>query len=434
VAEHRQLVLIIGLYLVLGIGYSLLMPIWEAPDERAHYGYILTIVRSGEGPSNAQNYESFQPPLYYWISGLPVRIIEEVEPAWVRPLLPPRLPAGENVPRYDWNSENYRFLLAPLVVRWMGLVFGGMALYSIFRGVQTVFPGEPGVSLGVIALAGGIPQFIHITASVSNDTLAILSGGLIFLALADVCRREDFARSWFLYGGAALLLPVLVKLTVLPVAVALLAAILVRTRRLRPRRTARYLAIAAGLAAAAFILFFLFFPGAFDRFIQEAQFRLLTFRPGLGDVSIQRVVGRYLWNFWGKVGWLSVGIPLGAVVVLTLASAAGMGFGTWSLFNSRDDETVPAPARRLLAWSSFAAAVALLMLFVNYLSTPQLQGRFLFPTLGPIALLVVFGWRRLLAERARFLLPALVFVMLALNLQLWLTGVIPVYYQPFLDP
>jgi hypothetical protein len=111
-----------------------------------------------------------------------------------------------------------------------------------------------------------------------------------------------------------------------------------------------------------------------------------------------------------------------------------MGFGTWSLFNSRDDETVPAPARRLLAWSSFAAAVALLMLFVNYLSTPQLQGRFLFPTLGPIALLVVFGWRRLLAERARFLLPALVFVMLALNLHLWLTGVIPVYYQPFLDP
>jgi hypothetical protein len=73
------------------------------------------------------------------------------------------------------------------------------------------------------------------------------------------------------------------------------------------------------------------------------------------------------------------------------------------------------------------------MLFRNYLTTPQLQGRFLFPTLGPIALLVVYGWGQIPGDRKRFLAPALVLLVALLNLHLWITGVIPVYFQPFLD-
>ena len=39
---------ILGLYGILGLGFSLLVPMWEAPDEQAHYEVALYIARHSE--------------------------------------------------------------------------------------------------------------------------------------------------------------------------------------------------------------------------------------------------------------------------------------------------------------------------------------------------------------------------------------------------
>lgn len=47
---------------------------------------------------------------------------------------------------------------------------------------------------------------------------------------------------------------------------------------------------------------------------------------------------------------------------------------------------------------------------------------------------MVSGWHDGLSERAQQKLPLIVVaVMIILNISLWIFGIIPVYYQPFLD-
>ena len=432
-SERGRLAVILSLYLVMGIGYSLLMPVWEAPDERAHYSYALRLARTGERPSIEENPEANQPPLYYWIAAQPLGWIEVVRPDWVRPISPGTLPKAQGLPRYDWNSENYIFLAGPLVLRWLGLVFGGMALLFVYGGVRRIFPDEPGLALGSVALIGGIPQFIHITASVNNDALAILAGGLLFFGMVEICRFESFSLSWIWIAAAALLFPVVTKLTVLALALTVLLALMSQTRRIRPDRAARYLLAAAGLSIVVFLILLAAAPRVVDELIRELAFRLFSFRPGIWDGSVLSFVFELVLNFWGKVGWLSVGVPSLLAATMSVLAGAGIGFAVRSLYFSGEENVLTPAQRRFLTFSLIAIGAAGLMLFRNFLTTPQLQGRFLFPTLGPIALWIVFGWRRLLAERERFLVPMIVGMLFLLNLHLWLTGVIPVYYQPFLD-
>jgi hypothetical protein len=74
------------------------------------------------------------------------------------------------------------------------------------------------------------------------------------------------------------------------------------------------------------------------------------------------------------------------------------------------------------------------MVFKNTLATPQFQGRFLFPALGPISILIVAGWTTLLPRRTAVALPYILIIsLILLNLYLWFDKVIPIYYQPFLD-
>ncbi|MGH2545016.1 MAG: hypothetical protein ACRDIB_19660, partial [Ardenticatenaceae bacterium] len=125
--------------------------------------------------------------------------------------------------------------------------------------------------------------------------------------------------------------------------------------------------------------------------------------------------------------WWRIPLPFAA----TLAAVLLLG---WWLHQRQD------PIRRLAlpqsAWRILWLAVTLTLLAIikNALTTPQYQGRFLFPSLGALAFLTAAGWYALLPRRRTRHLPALTIAfMVSLNLLLWLTRVIPVYYQPFLD-
>ena len=83
-------------------------------------------------------------------------------------------------------------------------------------------------------------------------------------------------------------------------------------------------------------------------------------------------------------------------------------------------------------WMCIGFSVAIVLR--NLLATPQAQGRFVFPALGAISLLVTSGWLVLLPQRVAPFLPHLIVAALAgINLTFWLVEIIPVYYQPFLD-
>ena len=81
-----------------------------------------------------------------------------------------------------------------------------------------------------------------------------------------------------------------------------------------------------------------------------------------------------------------------------------------------------------------AAILLIAAILSNALATSNAQGRHIFPSIGVLALLITNGWLALVPPRFSAFAPYVVCALLtALNLYLWFGGIIPIYYQPFLD-
>src|SRR5438105_3074924 len=77
---HRACIVLLGLHVVFSLAYSLITPLWEAPDEIGHYTYARYIAMHAALPPlgarlSAYN-EAHQPPLYYWLVALAISWID----------------------------------------------------------------------------------------------------------------------------------------------------------------------------------------------------------------------------------------------------------------------------------------------------------------------------------------------------------------------
>ncbi len=479
--------LLLLLYAVLAVAYSLLVPPWEAPDETAHYLVVEHVARSGEMPPFEQSYETVQPPGYYWLAGALFRATESVDPQLTRRLRPPLTPESEYT-RYGWTGQNYGFLWGMQILRWFNVTIGALALFFIYRGAKGLLDAA-GAGPSALAVAGVValtPQFLHNTAAVSNDALANACGALFFWLLVDIALRPPSGRRLALAAAAAIVLPFLVKLTLLPMSAALLLTLAWRAGRVH-RRLLLFVALvapavlAAGLALAA--------PATARFLLRTLWWRLTFIRPDIFDGwSLSQILSYYAAGYWGQIGWKFAALPCGLWGALWASAWLGSLFSLRLLCKScprrrfwrwvfaiaaaltalallaqqlgqwwRLSLLLPAtawlillfawwrmqtrdPAQRLAlpaaAWRAvwLAAGLAFIVVARNALTTPQFQARFLFPALGPITTIAVVGWWTVLSPRLQQrLTAALVAVFVALNLFFWVDTVIPRFFQPFLD-
>src|SRR5690349_17079570 len=88
VNERRWLTLIFVLYVLLAVGYSLLMPIWEAPDEPAHYHLAWHLAHYKEYAPRDINYEAHQPRAFYYLGSWILGALDTVDPALTKYIRP----------------------------------------------------------------------------------------------------------------------------------------------------------------------------------------------------------------------------------------------------------------------------------------------------------------------------------------------------------
>jgi hypothetical protein len=514
--SNLGLKLILLLFLVLAFGYSILVPMWEAPDETAHYLYVLILAREERLPFDSETYEALQPPGYYWPAAQLFRLLEQIDPELIRPGRPPLSEIGRPT-RYDWTAENYRPLWGARILRWLNIITGVLTLTFIYKGSKRVFPNS-NLPLAATALAGLTPQFLHNTAAITNDAPANLVGAIFFWLITIVAQERQTWWQTALIVMAAVFLPFIIKLTILPMSLTLLLAVLWQRRHILGRYW-HWLA-AGGLLFALLLLGILSLivldtdtliwrtiwlratyirPDFFNRhslwFIFETfstgywgrlSYRQVGLSPtlglwltGLALMGLVSALALLLKNFSDlryKLFWY--GLPITAVILLTLLWIAGQTGQWWAfppktlimalallflalirqrhLTNNTSDNTninvmsttstekrfpfasfVPSREtsfRPLWIFIWLAALLTLLIIVKNTLSTPQFQGRFFFPALGPLSILITAGWHTLLPRRLAPYLSHLILVLLVLlNLFVWYDQVIPIYYQPFLD-
>lgn len=489
---NRRFHFLLSVYVLFAIAYSLLVPPWEAPDETAHYLVVEHVARTGEMPPFERSYEAVQPPGYYWLAGALFRVVETVDPQLTVRVRPPLTPQSEYT-RYGWTAQNYRFLWGMQILRWFNVALGALTIYFIYRGARRLLvanegsgrrPAPPPLAVaGVVALT---PQFLHNAAAVSNDPLGNACGALLFWLLVDSALRPPAPRRLVLAAVAAIVFPFLVKLTMLPMSVALLLVLAWRAGRAYRRLflivgVIALAGLAAGLALAA--------PASARFLLRTLWWRLTFIRPGILDGwALSQILSYYAVGYWGQIGWKFASLStwlwgalwavawLGSLFSLRLLcnswrlqrfwrwlfflamSLTALGLlaqiaddwwrlpwllpvvawfvllVAWLRMRVKDPAqllTLPVPAWRAV-W--LAATLAFVVVARNALTTPQFQARFLFPALGPITTIAVVGWWAMLPRRGqRLFTPALFAVFAALNLFFWFDTVIPHFFQPFLD-
>jgi len=410
------LIIIIVVYVAIGALYASLTPIWQVPDEPAHYNYVRALA---EG------------------RGFPVIEPGDYDQEYLERLKSERFPPelSVDVVEYEDHQPPLYYLLATpvyllfdgavLPLRLLSVLLGAALLLVAYEAVQAIFPTRPELALMTAAFVAFIPQHVAMTAGVENDALAELVMGGTLWALA-VYVGGNCKRPWPV--GLLLAAALLTKLTVY--ATLGVAAIAVPIRWRQERRTWRWAAAqlawmfipALLLSAPWFIRNGLVYGwpdltgGARHNAVVEGQMRSSEYLALHGwSGLLSRMAGWTFRSFWGQFGWMGVPLPTRIYQALALLSALMVAGFLWWLFDKRRSRLTAAQrASSLLLLASF---LFILLEYLGYnLTFLQHQGRYLFPALIPIGVAAALGLGKLvsiLPKRTRALATAIFFAGLA---------------------
>ena len=252
------------LFLLVGLVYLYAAPNFEASDSAQHIGVIKWIAERGElplqSPDHAQLFgqEASQPPLYYLLMAAVWQAFDTAD-FDARYLPSPFTAIGAPA---RWGNRNlliYRQVYPPdlsgsslalYAIRFLSLCMGAGAVAVVYQAARTALPGQAGAALLAASLTAFNPQFLFISASVSNDALINLLAALLAWRML-IMLRDGFETRRSLLLALLIALAALTKLSGLTVAVVVgLAALWT----LAQRRDFRGFALLAGATLALTLL------------------------------------------------------------------------------------------------------------------------------------------------------------------------------------
>ncbi len=187
-------------YVALATWYSLVIPLGEAPDEVDHYGVIRHLVQHRHLPDSEEEHEAVQPPLYY-LMGAALTF-------WIRDHAPFAVLANADFDPWD-PLATHNLLLHPISEAWpfrgwtlawhmarlVSVGLGAVTAWAIFHLGGDLFPESPVIGLTMAALTAFTPQFLFMTAVLSNDNAAAAMSALVLWQVA-VLLRHNTLRPW----------------------------------------------------------------------------------------------------------------------------------------------------------------------------------------------------------------------------------------------
>ncbi len=244
-SRRLGLATIVAAFVALSLVYSVVNPIFEAPDELWHFlnaKFILDnralIVQSSNALENPARQEGGQPPLYYFLSAalvswLPTGNLQDVA------VLNFDAQPGKVDTRFNKNvvihsdTENFPYhgvSLAVHLLRGFSIALAIGTILTTYAIAREIFPESNVIPLGAAAFNAFVPQFVFLSASINNDNLVTLLASLVVLQLIRLSkgRREGHG---FLVLGLLVGLLSLTKISglgLVPLALAVIVGVGVR--------------------------------------------------------------------------------------------------------------------------------------------------------------------------------------------------------------
>ena len=396
-------------YFVFGALYLGATPVFEANDEIWHFGFVQHVRQHGslpvqqfDGQDTPYQQHGSQPPLYYVLMALltsPIDIDDAVQYRLLNPYVNKHQPdsfGNKNLVVHDASLSRLRGAgLAVLSIRALGLAMGAATIALVFKVGGLIAPQRPTVAFVAAALTGLNPMFIFVSASVTNDSLAmLLNSALILLLLRTL--RDGFRLRYSLAIALLFAVACLTKLTVLAVLPVIVGAAFFAQRKTNDRRGAL---IFFGLVV---ILWTLVAGWWFVRNVQiyGEPFGIITMANITGTrgmsfnlVDIFADFQQFRMSFWGLFGALNIQVTSIFYVLLdlmTFLSVIGFVFLILQLLAISDFAYARYELAHLLTLSS-AFLLAILGILIWSSLTPALEGRMLFPLIAVAVPLLAVG-------------------------------------------
>jgi hypothetical protein len=420
----------IALFLFLGLGYSSLTPVFENSDETLHYPYVKHLA-DGLGlplaiPGQLWNQEGTQPPLYYaivaastfWIDSDNLPELLQRNPHWLFTEVRALINDNQNLVLHG-SMDAFPYQRAALAVhigRWWSLLFGMLTVGGTFLLARHLFPQNLPLILTATALTAFNPQFIRVSATVSNDSLsAALTTWAVLAALkfTEPTMRTAGVQSPLLLGLLAGL-AVLTKLSSLTTLFLVAFIIFWRLFFLSElhqeplQLTIRWLIIIGVITLTLSGWWFWRNYTLYGEWFAADTHLNLAGRSNLSLAQVWALRPEAERAFWATFGWgqirppewvfrLLFGFTWLGLIALLLALAAKLIQGDrprplpLNLSDVSIENIIP-----LLLWAAFN--LALYLRWVMEVGSVS-HTRLVFPAIAAISLLVALGWHALLPRR-----------------------------------
>ncbi len=432
IRKHREIAVVLVLFVALGVLYSTTTPLFEAPDEQWHFAFVQHVatgyglpVQTLEKPAHLARQEASQPPLYYWLAaGLTFWIDTSDFPSivWENPHY------GYDVPGIVDDNKNlfihtslenppYRgAVLAVHLARLLSVLMGAMAVLFTYLLMVEIFPDRQYLAASAGAFAGFVPQFLFISSAVSNDSTIVAMAGLSLWMIVrllvktwrptidDLQRSSPQAKTLVLRRhspvglsdvlalGTATGLAALAKVSGAGLVVIAGLALLYALRKNRKRLVVYSAAFAVVVCLVAgwwYLRNWLLYSE-----VTGTAMMIRIFGARENPLTATQLLAQLdeVWEtFWVGFGWGNIRAqPIVYEVLATLVAASGIGL--LLSFIRRRERLHPTILKAL---PFFTLAAWIVMAFVELLNWMEItqapHGRLFFPVLPALAPLAVFG-------------------------------------------
>lgn len=425
VPRHLLLVIVVIAYLGLGTIYGIATPIFEAPDEDRHFAYVQHLVK-GEGlpvldverRHHQVDQEVAQPPLYYMVAALATLWIPVERSTGLS-----RNPHAQiGIPLHQAPNRNMYLHSAdeslpyegtPLAVhtaRWLSIVLGAGVVVASYLVALKIRPDDRYLATVAAAVTGFNPQFLFVSASVSNDSLISLLGSvglvMILFALGRYPGDRFLAALGVVIGLAVLSKPS--GLALIPLVGLALMSLAWHDRSLR--QLARGLSLVVTPVVALTGWWFLRNAQLYgDPLALICHYTVSGRSDGFGLPDLLSEAEGLWRSYWGVFGWFNVlGPPVMYAFYDALALLAGSGLLFGLVMHLRrghrhletSDKALGTQRALPLAFAVLWIGLVLIALLNWSLAVQGSQGRLLFPALAAASALMALGlWQLPLPKR-----------------------------------
>lgn len=447
----RLLVLILIAFSALSLAYNASLPIFEAPDEGAHFHYAHLIAEHKRLPEPRFDQHAFhevtQPALYYALVAVVIAPfdrsnlgeLQNLNADWFLDKLNTDAFGRKDYTRVrqqylHTDAEHFPYrgaVWAVRAARAFSTLLGALTLLLIYATARLLF--APAVRAPAALIATAVvafnPKFISLSSTVTNDiaiTLAATATGYWLVRMAT--RAMLHARAYAALG-ALVGLALLSKLQGLGLLVpALLAAWLPAQRGALPAwhialKRIAWVVIGAAVVSSGWLVWnwaSYGHPLAWEQ-VERANAALRR-DPPLTPLEVLQTLPLWFTSFWGNLGielhfpsWVDAAFAL--LLIAAVVGIVGAALRRRALLVSRTALAL------LLVWLG-----VLLVMFGVWLSryVGTENARLIMPGVLPIALLVALGWVALSVKLA----AAFVALMLALAIATPFMVIRPAYTPP----